>query len=63
MNFAHFDPYEFVVLSVVFGLVIVCWVVYTRRLRLPSGVGKEEGIAIAMRQREQEHAGKTGRIS
>src|SRR6202522_1486723 len=48
MNIAHYDPIEFVVLSVVFALVITWWVFYTRRLKTPPNVGKDAGIAMAM---------------
>ena len=58
MNIAHYDPIEFVVLSVVFALVITWWVTYTRRLKTPANVGKDAGIAMAMQERE--HAHKTG---
>jgi hypothetical protein len=55
MNIAHYDPIEFVVLSVVFALVIACWIIYTRRLKTPANVGKDAGIAMAMQERERTH--------
>lgn len=57
MNFAHFDPAEFYVLSTVFVLVLIGWFIYTWRLKTPPNVGKNAGIAIATEQREH-HAGK-----
>jgi hypothetical protein len=52
MNLAHFDPVEFFVLSAIFVLVIIGWIIYTRRLKTPPNVGKNAGIAIAMEERE-----------
>ena len=55
MNMAHYDPIEFVILSVVFALVVAWWIIYTRRLKTPANVGKDAGIAMAMHEREQAH--------
>jgi hypothetical protein len=55
MNLAHYDPIEFIVLSVVFALVILGWILYTRRLKTPPNVGTEAGIAVAIQDREQAH--------
>ena len=41
-------------------LVITYWVLYTRRLKTPPNVGKEEGIAIATQ--EKERTGHTGSV-
>jgi hypothetical protein len=60
MNFAHYDPIEFIVLSVVFALIVLCWIVYTRRLKTPRNTGTQEGIAIATEQKERGH--KTGSL-
>ena len=39
---------------ILFALLIVAyWVMYTRRLRTPSHVGKNEGIAMATDARER----------
>jgi hypothetical protein len=58
MNFAHYDPVEYIVLSVVFALVILYWIVYTRRMKIPPNVGKEEGIVAATRRKDR----KTGSL-
>ena len=55
MNLAHYDPIEYIVLSIVFALVILGWVIYTRRLKTLPNVGKNEGIAVAIQDREQAH--------
>jgi hypothetical protein len=55
MNMAHFDPTEFVVLSIVFGLVVLGWIIYTWRFKLPPNVGKNEGIVMAIHEREHAH--------
>ena len=48
-------------LIVVALLIIGYWVMYTRRLRTPGHVGKNEGIAMATDERERRgnpnHAG------
>lgn len=41
-------------------LVIAYWVLYTRRLKVPPHVGKDEGIAIATQEKERTH--RTGMI-
>ena len=49
------------VLLVAFALLVLAyWVLYTRRLKVPPHVGKEEGIAIATQ--EKERTGRTGMI-
>jgi hypothetical protein len=58
MNWAHYDPIEFVILSVVYALVVVYWVAYTRRMKTPPNVGKNEGIAIALEHKA--HHSRTG---
>jgi hypothetical protein len=55
MNFAHYDPWEYVILSAVFALVILYWVLYTRRLKTPRNTGTQEGIAIPTQQKERDH--------
>jgi hypothetical protein len=48
----------YILASVVFALVILYWVLYTRRLKVPRNVGKQQGIAIPTQKKEQ--TGKTG---
>jgi len=50
----------YVVLIAVAMLVIAYWVLYTRHLRTPRNVGKNEGIAMATQAKER--AGKTGML-
>ena len=50
----------YILTSVVFALVILYWVLYTRRLKVPPNVGTEEGIAVATQQNER--TGRTGLI-
>jgi phosphotransferase system glucose/maltose/N-acetylglucosamine-specific IIC component len=46
------------VLLIVFALLVIAyWVMYTRRLKTPGHVGKNEGIAMAKQQKSR--AGKT----
>jgi hypothetical protein len=61
MNMAHYDPFEYIALSVVFALVILGWILYTRRLKTPPNVGKNEGIVMAIQEREHSH--KAGKAS
>jgi hypothetical protein len=61
MNIAHYDPIEFVVLSIIFALIILGWIVYTRRFKIPANVGKCEGIVMAIHEREHSH--KAGKAS
>ena len=50
------------ILLVAFALLVIAyWVLYTRRLKTPPNVGKEEGIAIATLERERK--GHTGWIN
>jgi hypothetical protein len=49
-----------IALVVVALLVIVYWVLYTRRLKTPPNTGKEAGIAIPTEKKER--AGKTGSV-
>lgn len=44
--------------ATLFTLVVAYWVTYTRRLKIPPRVGKQEGIAIPTQKKEQ--AGRTG---
>jgi hypothetical protein len=49
------------VLAIAFALLVIAyWVLYTRRLKVPRNVGKEEGIAMATQ--EKERTGHTGTI-
>ena len=49
------------ILLVAFSLLVISyWVLYTRRLKVPKNVGKEEGIAMATQ--EKERTGHTGMI-
>ena len=49
------------ILLVAFALLVIAyWVAYTRGLKTPRNVGKEEGIAIATQERER--TGHTGWI-
>lgn len=43
----------YIALIVVASLVIAYWVLYTRKLRVPRGVGTNEGIAIATERKER----------
>ena len=52
--------FVYVALIVFASLVVLYWVLYTRRLRTPRHVGKCEGIAIATQERERTH--KSGSI-
>ena len=47
--------------SVVFALVVLYWILYTRRLKIPPGVGTEEGIAMATQKKER--AGRAGTLT
>jgi hypothetical protein len=49
----HLFAFVFAALIVFALLVIAYWVTYTRRLRTPSHVGKNEGIAMATDERER----------
>jgi membrane protein implicated in regulation of membrane protease activity len=51
--------FVYVALVVVALLVIAYWVTYTRRLKTPPHVGKNEGIAMATERRGR---GLKGRI-
>lgn len=46
--------------SVVFALVILYWVLYTRRLKTPPNTGTNEGIAAATERKER--MGRPGSI-
>jgi hypothetical protein len=49
------------ILLVAFALLVIAyWVAYTRRMKIPPNVGKEEGISIATQ--EKERTGHTGSI-
>jgi hypothetical protein len=48
----------YILASVIFALVILYWVLYTRRLKVPPNVGTQQGIAIPTQKKEQ--TGKTG---
>lgn len=49
------------ILLVAFSLLVISyWVLYTRRLKVPKNVGKEEGIAMATQDKER--TGHTGMI-
>lgn len=50
----------YIVAGVVFGLVILYWILYTRRLRVPRNVGTNEGIAIPTQ--EKERTGREGSL-
>jgi phosphotransferase system glucose/maltose/N-acetylglucosamine-specific IIC component len=50
----------YVILIAVAMLVIAYWVFYTRHLKTPRNVGKNEGIAMATHARER--TGKTGTL-
>lgn len=41
-------------------LIVAYWALYTRRLRIPRGVGTNEGISIATERKER--TGHTGSI-
>jgi hypothetical protein len=60
---AHMDLTHIVysILVIVALLVITYWVSYTRRLKTPSHVGTQEGIAMATQLKERTH--RTGGIS
>ena len=45
--------FVFAALIVVALLIIAYWVTYTRRLRAPSRLGKNESIAVATLERER----------
>ena len=49
------------ILLVAFALLVIAyWVAYTRRMKIPPNVGKEEGNANATQ--EKERTGHTGMI-
>jgi hypothetical protein len=50
----------YILAGVVFALVILYWVLYTRRLKVPPHVGTQQGIAVPTQKKEQ--TGKTGSI-
>lgn len=50
----HLFAFVFAALIIFALLVIAYWVMYTRRLRTPSHVGKNEGIAMATDERERD---------
>lgn len=52
--------FVYVALVVVALLVISYWALYTRKLKTPRRVGKNEGIAIATQAKEER--GRTGLI-
>jgi hypothetical protein len=46
---------------VVFALIVIAyWALYTRRMKMPRGIGTNEGIAIATQRKER--TGRTGYI-
>lgn len=45
--------------SIVFALVILYWILYTRRLKIQRNVGTTEGIAMASQHKEREHRSGT----
>lgn len=45
--------------SVVFGLVILYWYLYTRKMKTPRNVGTNEGIAVATQRKERAHRSGT----
>lgn len=45
--------------SIVFGLVVLYWFLYTRKMKMPRNVGKNEGIAIATQRKERAHRSGT----
>ena len=45
----------YVALSVVAFLVVAYWIMYTRRMKTPPHVGKNEGIAMAVQHDERAH--------
>jgi len=50
------------ILLVAFALLVIAyWLLYTRRMKIPRNVGKEEGIAMATQ--EKERTGHTGMIN
>jgi len=51
----------YILASTVFALVVLYWVLYTRRLKTPRHVGTQQGIAIPTQHNEE--SGKTGSIS
>jgi hypothetical protein len=51
----------YILAAVVFALVILYWVLYTRRLKTPRNSGTQAGIAVPTQ--ENERTGKTGSIS
>ena len=42
-----------ITIIVIFLAVVAYQIIYTRRLKTPPGVGKEEGIAIATEEKER----------
>ncbi len=56
LNLAHYDPWEFVILSLVYALVAAYWLFYTRHtLRTSRNLGTNEGIVEALRVQEHNH--------
>jgi hypothetical protein len=51
----------YILAAVVFAIVILYWVLYTRRLKTPPHTGTQQGIAIPTEQKER--SGRTGSIS
>lgn len=45
----------YVLLIVAAAMILAFWVYYTRHLRTRPHVGKQEGIAMAIQERERKH--------
>lgn len=52
--------FVYIALVVFAGLIIAYWALYTRRMKMPKGIGTNEGIAIATQRKER--TGRTGYI-
>jgi predicted RND superfamily exporter protein len=50
----------YILAAVVFALVVLYWILYTRRLKTPRNTGTQAGIAIPTQKNER--TGKAGAI-
>jgi hypothetical protein len=57
----HLTLTVYILAAAVFALVILYWILYTRRLKTPRNAGTQAGIAVPTQ--EKESTGKTGSIS
>jgi uncharacterized membrane protein len=59
-----FGPHQltitvYIAASIVFAVVLLYWILYTRRLRTPRNVGTNESIAMASQRKERNHRSGT----